>query len=67
MTAADMSPTDQHESELDHRQCGRCRESFADDPTLHKTAGPSFWLCAACLAVLLPGPAVARSGETERR
>jgi hypothetical protein len=36
------------------RQCGRCRVTFAGDPTLHPIAQREWWLCAPCREVLLP-------------
>ena len=37
------------------RQCGRCRELFDGDPSLHARAIAEWWLCDACRAVLF-GP-----------
>jgi hypothetical protein len=34
------------------RQCGRCRQSFPGDPTLHAVALPEWWLCPPCHAAL---------------
>jgi hypothetical protein len=42
-------------AELPQRMCGRCRASFAADPTLPPGARDTFWLCARCRAILLPG------------
>jgi len=38
---------------LAQRRCGRCREWFEGDPTLHPTALPAWWLCAICRVALL--------------
>jgi hypothetical protein len=38
------------------RQCGRCRQSFPTDPTLHAVALREWWLCPPCHDTLL-GPA----------
>lgn len=35
------------------RQCGRCREMFPGDATLHPTALPEWWLCPPCRLALL--------------
>jgi hypothetical protein len=35
------------------RQCGRCRQSFPGDPTLHPVALPEWWLCPPCREALL--------------
>lgn len=35
------------------RQCGRCRQWFDGDPTLHSRAIASWWLCPACHTTLL--------------
>jgi hypothetical protein len=37
------------------RQCGRCRLTFAGDPTLHPSAHLGWWLCPACREALLGG------------
>jgi hypothetical protein len=34
------------------RQCGRCRQSFPGDPTLHPLAKPDWWLCSPCREAL---------------
>jgi hypothetical protein len=36
------------------RRCGRCRHTFAGDPS-HPGALPEWWLCPPCRAALL-GP-----------
>ena len=41
--------------ELRPRQCGRCREMFEGDPSLHPTAIPEWWLCGPCRSSLLGG------------
>src|SRR3954470_5918343 len=38
---------------LAQRQCGRCREWFDGDATLHPTALPTWWLCPPCHVALL--------------
>lgn len=43
------------------RQCGRCREWFADDPTLHEVALAEWWACPPCRDSLL-GTTRVRSG-----
>jgi hypothetical protein len=43
------------------RQCGRCREFFADDATRGLSERSAWWLCAPCRAILLP-----RTVATER-
>jgi hypothetical protein len=30
------------------RQCGRCRQSFPGDPTLHPVAQAEWWTCPTC-------------------
>ena len=35
------------------RQCGRCRQLFEGDPTLHPDALPEWWLCPTCRTALL--------------
>jgi len=48
------------------RQCGRCREFFADDATRGLSERSAWWLCAPCRAILLPrttATARARGGE----
>jgi hypothetical protein len=35
------------------RQCGRCRRTFAGDPTLNSSALPEWWLCPPCHEALL--------------
>ena len=39
--------------EMRPRQCGRCRELFEGDPSLHPTAMPEWWLCGPCRDSLL--------------
>jgi hypothetical protein len=34
--------------ELPPRVCGRCRQLFDGDPTLHPTAIAEWWACPAC-------------------
>jgi hypothetical protein len=34
------------------RQCGRCRELFEGDPSLHGEAIAEWWACSECRAVL---------------
>ena len=46
------------------RQCGRCRESFPGDPTLHPVAKPDWWLCPPCREALF-GHAESRVAGTE--
>ena len=38
---------------VDVRQCGRCRQTFPGDPTLHPVALPEWWLCPRCREALL--------------
>jgi hypothetical protein len=40
-------------TEVAPRQCGRCRQWFDGDPTLHPRAIASWWLCPACHTTLL--------------
>jgi ribosomal protein L37AE/L43A len=47
------------------RQCGRCRQSFAPDPTLDEVALREWWLCPSCHDTLL-GPARAPAVEQEQ-
>ena len=54
-SARQVDTADNHASEIPRRTCGRCRESFAGDPTLEPSTRPAFWLCRTCRAVLLPG------------
>jgi hypothetical protein len=35
------------------RRCGRCRGTFAGDPTLDSSAEPEWWLCPPCHEALL--------------
>ena len=42
------------EAELAPRVCGRCRQEFEGDPSLHPGALPEWWLCPPCRLVLLP-------------
>jgi hypothetical protein len=45
------------------RRCGRCRQLFDGDPTLHAAAIPDWWLCATCrLALGIDRPGPARAG-----
>jgi hypothetical protein len=46
------------------RQCGRCRQSFPGDPTLHPLAKPDWWLCSPCREALF-GHTEARVAGTE--
>jgi hypothetical protein len=51
------------------RRCGRCREVFPGDSTLHPTALPEWWLCPPCRVALLgdrssSGPAPVCGDET---
>ena len=41
------------------RLCGRCRQAFPGDPTLHPVARREWWVCAPCGEALL--------GRTEAR
>ena len=34
------------------RQCGRCRKTFAGDPSLHREALAEWWVCPECRTVL---------------
>ena len=34
------------------RQCGRCRELFDGDPTLHREALAEWWVCTECRGAL---------------
>jgi hypothetical protein len=43
------------EGAVPSRLCGRCRGSFAGDPTSEANLAPDWWLCDACRQVLLPG------------
>jgi hypothetical protein len=43
---------DEHDA-IPPRQCGRCRQLFAGDPTLHPTPFPDWWLCPPCRTALL--------------
>jgi hypothetical protein len=45
----------EHSNNLRRRQCGRCRQMFEGDPTLHRTALPEWWACPPCRTALL-GP-----------
>lgn len=38
--------------QLAQRQCGRCRQLFDGDPTLHPAAIAEWWACDACRARL---------------
>jgi hypothetical protein len=40
-------------TEVDQRQCGRCRKLFEGDGTLNPEAQPDWWLCAPCRMALL--------------
>jgi hypothetical protein len=40
---------------LPQRQCGRCRQLFEGDPTLHPTAIADWWACADCRIALRIG------------
>jgi hypothetical protein len=51
--ASGFIPTMMASSGLAQRQCGRCREWFDGDPTLHPVALPAWWLCPPCRAALL--------------
>jgi hypothetical protein len=45
-------PTVGGETEVAQRLCGRCRQLFDGDPTLHPVAIPEWWACPACRIVL---------------
>jgi len=47
--------TEQEPDAVRPRQCGRCRQLFEGDPTLHPVAIPDWWACPPCRAVLF-GP-----------
>lgn len=58
------------ESALPTRLCGRCRQSFAGDPTLPTGPLAEWWLCTKCRGVLLPrrvatAEAIARAGDPQ--
>lgn len=38
--------------EVRPRQCGRCRQLFEGDPTLHPSALPEWWVCPPCRTTL---------------
>lgn len=38
------------------RQCGRCRDCFPGDATLHPTALAEWWVCASCRLALFGAP-----------
>jgi hypothetical protein len=46
--AESPSTTAASETATPTRQCGRCRETFPGDPTLHATALREWWLCPPC-------------------
>ena len=48
-TAPEQPLADDHPP---RQQCGRCRQLFAGDPTLHPAALPDWWLCPPCRAIL---------------
>jgi hypothetical protein len=57
-----QSPEQQPTAERDvvvlpKRHCGRCRELFDGDPTLHATAIPEWWACPACRVIMFGDPA----------
>jgi hypothetical protein len=52
-TTAPPRPDAAHNSGVPRHQCGRCRLSFAGDPTLHAAALPDWWLCPSCRTALL--------------
>lgn len=47
------------------RQCGRCREWFPPDPTLHGVALAEWWACAPCRESLLGTKRARTGGKTE--
>ena len=42
------SPSDLIPEDPSRRQCGRCRQFFASDPTLNPSAIQEWWLCEPC-------------------
>lgn len=50
------APRDGEADPIAPRQCGRCRQLFEGDPTLHPAALPEWWLCPPCRLSLLGDP-----------
>jgi hypothetical protein len=46
--ALNESPSELIPDNPSHRQCGRCRQFFASDPTLNPNAIHEWWLCEPC-------------------
>ena len=46
--ALNDSPSELIPEDASGRQCGRCRQFFASDPTLNAVAIQEWWLCEAC-------------------
>ena len=55
-------PVRADEDELAPQLCGRCRELFPGDPTLHPGTQADWWLCAPCRSVLFGRPPRPRPG-----
>ena len=64
---AEPAPPGDGDEGLTPRQCGRCRERFPGDPTLHSGALAELWFCPPCRLALLgegPGRPVTARGHT---
>ena len=64
LVTADPARPGEGDDTVASRQCGRCREWFPGDPSLHPTAIPDWWLCPPCRVALLganPRPAPSAS------
>lgn len=42
------TPSELIHEDPSYRQCGRCRQFFASDPTLNPSAIQDWWLCGPC-------------------
>ena|SRR5436305_421231 len=58
-----QSDAEQERKDVPPRQCGRCRQMFEGDPTLHQTGLPEWWVCPPCRTALL-GPDRTRTTST---
>lgn len=48
LPALSDSPSELTPNNASRRQCGRCRQFFASDPTLNPAAIQGWWLCEPC-------------------
>ena len=64
MTVVGDVPSAPLDPPLAPRTCGRCRQLFTGDPTLHPAAIAEWWACDDCRARLglAPSPAASSAG-----